>query len=257
MNAAHRRVTKLMADAGIDGVAAAQTGVPLTTIAAVLGHADVSTTAIGAEARELVSRAWDRERGKAGARTMGWYTEPANPAWEVLERVVPSEWLTIENDDEHDIYITALHALNLPTGPLGDWHTMCWQPPAGSGLSTRTAASERCCELGVALWGRDELVDARGALQAIGHPDSARDTPVWAASHPRAVAEMVIESLTAHGRITNPDIRSARRWLQREQRETCARLLEEAGPTLGEDDAKHLTAWIGALCAEQHMTHVD
>ena len=38
-------------------------GVPLTTIAAVLGHADVSTTAIyataiGAEARELVSRLW-------------------------------------------------------------------------------------------------------------------------------------------------------------------------------------------------------
>ena len=45
------------------GVAAVQAGVPLTTIAAVLGHADVSTTAIyttviGAEARELVSRIW-------------------------------------------------------------------------------------------------------------------------------------------------------------------------------------------------------
>ena len=45
------------------GVAAVVAGVPLTTIAAVLGHADVSTTAtdasaIGAEARELVSRLW-------------------------------------------------------------------------------------------------------------------------------------------------------------------------------------------------------
>ena len=45
------------------GVAAVEAGVPLTTIAAVLGHADVSTTAIyataiGAEARELVSRVW-------------------------------------------------------------------------------------------------------------------------------------------------------------------------------------------------------
>ena len=44
------------------GVAAVQAGVPLTTIAAVLGHADVATTAIyttaiGAEARELVARA--------------------------------------------------------------------------------------------------------------------------------------------------------------------------------------------------------
>ena len=46
------------------GVAAVQAGVPLTTIAAVLGHADVSTTAIyttaiGAEARALVSRVWE------------------------------------------------------------------------------------------------------------------------------------------------------------------------------------------------------
>ena len=72
----HRQVTALMTKAGITGpqatprglrhaygVAAVQAGVPLTTIAAVLGHADVSTTAIyttaiGAEARELVSRVW-------------------------------------------------------------------------------------------------------------------------------------------------------------------------------------------------------
>ena len=74
--AAHRQVAGLMGSAGIEGpqacprglrhsygVAAVQAGVPLTTIAAVLGHADVSTTAIyctaiGAEARELVSRLW-------------------------------------------------------------------------------------------------------------------------------------------------------------------------------------------------------
>ena len=74
--AAHRQVTELMKRAGIAGpqacprglrhsfgVAAVQAGVPLTTITAVLGHADVSTTAIyttaiGAEARELVSRVW-------------------------------------------------------------------------------------------------------------------------------------------------------------------------------------------------------
>ena len=74
--AAHRQVAQLMSTAGIAGpqacprglrhsygVAAVQAGVPLTTIAALLGHADVSTTAIyataiGAEARELVSRLW-------------------------------------------------------------------------------------------------------------------------------------------------------------------------------------------------------
>ena len=74
--AAHRQVAALMRNAGIEGpqacprglrhswgVAAVQAGVPLTTIAAVLGHADVGTTAIyataiGAEARELVARLW-------------------------------------------------------------------------------------------------------------------------------------------------------------------------------------------------------
>ena len=44
-------------------VAAVVAGVPLTTIAAVLGHADVSTTAIyttaiGVEQRPLVARIW-------------------------------------------------------------------------------------------------------------------------------------------------------------------------------------------------------
>ena len=45
------------------GVAAVEAGVPLPTIAAVLGHAAITTTAIyttalGAEARELVARMW-------------------------------------------------------------------------------------------------------------------------------------------------------------------------------------------------------
>ena len=74
--AAHRQITHLMRGAGISGpqatprglrhsygVAAVQAGVPLTTIAAVLGHADIATTAIyttavGTEARELISRVW-------------------------------------------------------------------------------------------------------------------------------------------------------------------------------------------------------
>ena len=73
---AHRQVSALMRTADIKGpqacprglrhsygVAAVQAGVPLPTIAAVLGHADLSTTAlyttaIGAEARELVARIW-------------------------------------------------------------------------------------------------------------------------------------------------------------------------------------------------------
>ena len=73
---ANRQVGALMRSAGIEGpqacprglrhsygVAAVTAGVPLPTVAAVLGHASLTTTAIyttaiGAEARELVSRIW-------------------------------------------------------------------------------------------------------------------------------------------------------------------------------------------------------
>ena len=45
------------------GVAAVSAGVPLPTVAAVLGHASLETTAIyttamGAQARELLARVW-------------------------------------------------------------------------------------------------------------------------------------------------------------------------------------------------------
>ena len=73
---ANRQVVSIMRTAGIEGpqacprglrhsygVAAVTAGVPLPTVAAVLGHASITTTAIyttaiGAEARELVSRVW-------------------------------------------------------------------------------------------------------------------------------------------------------------------------------------------------------
>ena len=73
---ANRQVGAIMRTAGIEGpqacprglrhsygVAAVTAGVPLPTVAAVLGHASLTTTAIyttaiGAQARELVSRVW-------------------------------------------------------------------------------------------------------------------------------------------------------------------------------------------------------
>lgn len=72
----HRRIVAVMERAGISGpqacakglrhsfgIAAVSAGVPLPTIAAVLGHTDISTTAIyttavGLEAREFLARMW-------------------------------------------------------------------------------------------------------------------------------------------------------------------------------------------------------
>ena len=75
----HRRIVAVMEQAKISGpmacpkglrhawgIAAVEAGVPLTTIAAVLGHADIATTAIyttaiGVEARAFLSRMWERQ----------------------------------------------------------------------------------------------------------------------------------------------------------------------------------------------------
>ena len=73
----HRRIVAVMQRAGVSGpqacpkglrhsfgIAAVSAGVPLPTIAAVLGHADISTTAIyttavGLEARQFLARMWN------------------------------------------------------------------------------------------------------------------------------------------------------------------------------------------------------
>ncbi|MDE0310020.1 MAG: tyrosine-type recombinase/integrase [Acidiferrobacterales bacterium] len=73
---AYRKITGLMAAANVSGtqaspkglrhafgIAAVEAGVPLPTIAAVLGHSSITTTAIyttavGKEARELLQRMW-------------------------------------------------------------------------------------------------------------------------------------------------------------------------------------------------------
>ena len=78
----HRRIAAIMDRAGISGpqacpkglrhsfgIAAVSAGVPLPTIAAVLGHADISTTAIyttavGLEAREFLARMWTTPQSK-------------------------------------------------------------------------------------------------------------------------------------------------------------------------------------------------
>ena len=74
---AHRKIARLMARASIRGpqacpkglrhgygIAAVAAGVPLTTIAAALGHASLSstavyTTAVGIEARAFLARMWE------------------------------------------------------------------------------------------------------------------------------------------------------------------------------------------------------
>ena len=74
-----------MADAGVEGpqacpkglrhgfgIAAVAAGVPLPTIAAALGHANLQTTAIyttaaGLEARDFLARMWDQKAESAGS----------------------------------------------------------------------------------------------------------------------------------------------------------------------------------------------
>ena len=169
---------------------------------------------------------------------------------------VPSEWRSVDTDDAQGVYVTAMDALNLPIGPLGDWHGTMWRPAAGTGASTRTPTTEALCRIGNALWGREGLVDAREALRLIGHPAGVAASPVWAASHPRAVAEMVVKALRDSGWITNPDPQSARRWLSADGRSRCARLLGEARGSM-ERERRALDEWIEATCAMRGLTRAD
>ena len=179
---------------------------------------------------------------------MGWYREPPR-AW--IHRQ-PDEgehgWRNVETDAAEGVYLTAMDALNLPLGPLGDWHGAMWRPPAETPSSTRTPATMRLCQIGRELWGTGDLVDAREALRRIGHPAGEADEPVWAASHPRAVAEMVMGALRNTGAIPDPDPRSARRWLDAAQRRTCADMLIEVRGTLAtQGERRALDEWIGKV----------
>ena len=180
------------------------------------------------------------------ARTGGFSGRPgAGRPFTLRQRtIVPSEWCAVDTDGAAGIYITGMAALNLPLGPLGDWHDFMWRPPAGSDNSTRTPANERLCRVGMALWKREALVDARKALATIGHPAAQRAHPVWAASHPRAVAEMVMDSLYAQGEIYATDVRESRRWLDQQGRTACAHMLERAGPTLNAAHRALLDRWV-------------
>ena len=178
---------------------------------------------------------------------MGWYQNPTPPAWDRLKDIEPSNWRKIENTP--DTYITQTLALNLPTGPLGDWHDAFWRPlVSAKSQSTRSEVNDGLCRLGTELWGRDEIIDARPALRLIGHPQGDEPAPVWAASHPRAVAEIAMASLRENGQIRNPDRFEARRWLDRKGRETCTRLLNEARSSLkNPDEHRALDEWIDGL----------
>ena len=185
---------------------------------------------------------------------MAWYRTSARALTRRPREIVPSEWLTVEIDEEAGVYVTAMEALNLPIGPLGDWHETIWRPPKGKRHSTRRPATEALCRLGTELWGCKERVDAREALRIIGHPSGGASHPIWAASHPRAVAEMVISAVQDEAEIIDPDPQSTRRWLDAAGRRTCTALLNEAKDSLkktGQRDS--LDEWIRAVSDQRGL----
>ena len=186
---------------------------------------------------------------------MAWYSRRAPALTRRWRPTVPMEWLAI--DVEHDTYITSRTALNLATGPLGDWHRSMWRVPAGTVRSTRTPTSEECCRIGTKLWGRLHLVDARKALTAMGHPAGKSTTAILTADHPRAVAEEVMYGLRRTGQIHSPDPRTVRRWLTPTQRKTCASLLTAAAQSLDAQQHHHLEHWISEVTAAHDLLDAD
>ena len=125
-------------------------------------------------------------------------------------------------------YLTGYQVLNL-TDPLypdgGDWHRACWQVPVeGVPTVARTATIAQADELAplMHLFEANELHDYRGALREVGHPAARRPTPVWGASHVRAVLEMAWEYTALEGAETQPE-----ELLQTVDPQTVARWLAE------------------------------
>lgn len=186
---------------------------------------------------------------------MGWYREPPRALTREPRELAQTQWRHVERGGPDGGHITGMDALNLPTGPAGDWHGARWHVTVGSAASTRTAETERLCKIGNELWGRKEIIDAREALQRIGHPEGNGEQPVWAATHARAVAEMVMAALHATGWIPDPDPRSARRWLDTTQRQVCTEMLHEASESLGDEEKKtKLDRWTEAVMRREGLS---
>ena len=105
-------------------------------------------------------------------------------------------------------YLDGLHALNLRSpeiGSPGDWHPHVWEcrvcEPRWDGHYAGTSARREASPWHKRLreWlGTHELVDARPALERIGHPGAHRDTIVWCATHVRVVLERGLRRAGAH-----------------------------------------------------------
>lgn len=157
---------------------------------------------------------------------------------------MPMRWRIIDTSPYPGRYITGELSLNLPFGTVADWHPTVWKTSCEHPLSTRSRGRDACCTLGNALWEVEGLVDARDALQQIGHPQGDSHTVIWAAKHARAVAEMVLTGLFADKKIYSPDPRTVIRWLSRKKMEECRTYLQSVQHRLSLEQADELRSWM-------------
>ena len=158
---------------------------------------------------------------------------------------MPMRWRIIDTSPYPGRYITGELSLNLPFGTVADWHPTVWKTSCEHPLSTRSRGRDACCTLGNALWEVEGLVDARDALQQIGHPQGNSHKVIWAARHERAVAEMVLVSLFADKRIYSPDPRTVVRWLSDEKMEEFRAYVQAAREGLSVEQENELRCWMG------------
>ena len=208
---------------------------------------DVPLTSEKRHAVEALARTWLGERTSAEHILEGKPGEEFHPAW-------------IPEHTSSTCYITAKHALNLKSpaiGMAGDWHSAGWWFPLHNDndhartafMSNGRLYADACAETAEVL-GERGLVDARDALQRLGHPAGSRPEKVWAATHVRAIVDYAwkeCRSLLEDGRweilLEARDPTQIRRWIAtKEQWVELHAMAKEMGEVKSQTEAMH-NAW--------------
>src|ERR1700736_506469 len=136
-------------------------------------------------------------------------------------------------------YLSGIVALNiLSDRGTGDWHQDIFARPTST--HHRSFGVEKGADVDpIGLLGTNGIYDASAILDAmhVPHPDG----PVYAASHARAIADLVLGAVL---RDESPDFVGLDDWMPRdEDKSEVLRLLDEAAQHLERQQVESIAAW--------------
>jgi len=150
--------------------------------------------------------------------------------------------LEIWNETTPRRYISGIVALNLPTSlDSGDWHTveMLSALKRGARIPLRLAGENTEFD-GFGCFGSEGVIEASGVIKNLGETVQG---PVYVATHPRAVADMLMFRLPGGASaLAHLDLDA---WLPEGGKESAAGLLRKVRKGLSDEDVILLERLLG------------